>query len=80
MDDLALQAMGLSRDAFMTATQKYLAEFAAKQGAGLIKSAIAKLINGKLPGSPGELADAVAAELTKGAGKQLIVDGIKQLI
>jgi hypothetical protein len=47
VSDAALKTMGLSRDAFMTAGQKYFAEFAAKQGAGLIKSAIAKLIGGE---------------------------------
>jgi hypothetical protein len=71
--------MGLSRDAFMTAGQNYLAEFAAKQGAGLIKSAIAKLIGGKLPSSPGAMVDAIAADLMKGSSKQLIVDGIKEI-
>jgi hypothetical protein len=79
VSDAALKAMGLSRDAFMTAGQKYLAEFAAKQGAGMIKSAIAKLIGGKLPSSPGAMVDAVAAELMKGSSKQLIVDGIKEI-
>jgi hypothetical protein len=79
MDDATLKAMGLSRDAFMTAGQKYFAEFAAKQGAGLIKSAIAKLISGKLPSSPEAMVDAIAAELTKGTAKQLIVDGIKEI-
>ena len=45
VSDAALKTMGLTRDAFMTAGQKFLAEFAAGQGAGLIKSAIAKLIS-----------------------------------
>ncbi len=79
VDDLTLKALGLSRDAFMTAAQKFLAEFAAKQGAGLIKAAISKLIAGKLPSSPGDLADAVAAELAKGSAKQLVVEGVKLL-
>jgi len=78
VSDAALKTMGLSRDAFMTAGQKYIAEFAAKQGAGLIKSAIAKLIGGKLPSSPGAMVDAIAADLMKGSSKQLIVDGIKE--
>ena len=79
VSDAALKTMGLSRDAFMTAGQKYLAEFAAKQGAGLIKSAIAKLIAGKMPGSPEAMVEAIAAELTKGSAKQLIVDAIKEI-
>ena len=79
VSDAALKTMGLSRDAFMTAGQKYIAEFAAKQGAGLIKSAIAKLIGGKLPSSPGAMVDAIAADLMKGSSKQLIVDGIKEI-
>ncbi len=79
VDDATLKAMNLSRDAFMTAGQKYFAEFAAKQGAGLIKSAIAKLIAGKLPGSPAEMVDAITADLMKGSAKQLIVDGIKEI-
>jgi hypothetical protein len=79
VSDAALKAMGLSRDAFMTAGQKYFAEFAAKQGAGLIKSAIAKLIGGKLPSSPGAMVDAIAAELMKGSSKQLIVDAVKEI-
>ena len=79
ISDAALKAMGVSRDAFMTAAQKYFAEFAAKQGAGVIKSAIAKLVNGKLPSSPEAMVDAIAAELTKGSSKQLIVDAVKEL-
>jgi hypothetical protein len=79
MSDAALKTMGLSRDAFMTAGQKYFAEFAAKQGAGLIKSALAKLIGGKLPSSPEAMVDAVAAELMKGSAKQMIVDAIKEI-
>ena len=79
ISDAALKAMGLSRDAFMTAAQKYFAEFAAKQGAGLIKSAIGKLIHGKLPSSPEAMVDAIAADLMKGSSKQLIVDGIKEI-
>ncbi len=79
VSDATLKAMDLSRDAFMTAGQKYFAEFAAKQGAGLIKSAIAKLISGKLPSSPEAMVDGIAAELTKGSAKQLIVDGIKEI-
>jgi hypothetical protein len=79
VDDATLKAMNLSRDAFMTAAQKYVAEFAAKQGAGLIKSAIAKLISGKLPSSPEAMVDAIAADLAKGSAKQLIVDGIKEI-
>jgi len=79
ISDAALKTMGLSRDAFMTAGQKYFAEFAAKQGAGLIKSAIGKLIHGKLPSSPEAMVDAIAADLMKGSGKQLIVDGIKEI-
>ena len=79
VSDAALKTMGLSRDAFMAAGQKYLAEFAAKQGAGLIKSAIAKLIAGKMPSSPEAMVEAIAAELTKGSGKQLIVDAVKEI-
>jgi len=79
VSDAALKTMGLSRDAFMTAWQKYFAEFAAKQGAGLIKSSIAKLISGKLPSSPEAMVDAIAADLAKGSAKQLIVDGIKEI-
>ena len=71
--------MNLSRDAFMTAAQKYFAEFAAKQGAGLIKSAIAKLISGKLPSSPEAMVDAIAADLAKGSPRQLIVDAVKEM-
>lgn len=79
VSDAALKTMGVSRDAFMTAGQKYLAEFAAKQGAGVIKSAIAKLVGGKLPSSPSAMVDAIAAELMKGSSKQLIVDAIKEI-
>jgi len=79
VDDATLKAMNLGRDAFMTAGQKYFAEFAAKQGAGLIKAAIAKLISGKLPSSPDAMVNAIAADLMKGSSKQLIVDGIKEI-
>ena len=79
VSDAALKTMGVSRDAFMTAGQKYFAEFAAKQGAGLIKAAVARLIGAKLPSSPEAMIDAIASELMKGAGKQMIVDGVKEV-
>jgi hypothetical protein len=79
VDDATLKAMDLSRDAFMTGTQKYLAELAAKQSAGLIKSAITKVVAGKLPDSPQAMVEAIAGELTKGSSKQLIVDAIKEI-
>jgi hypothetical protein len=79
VDDATLKSMNIGRDAFMTASQKYVAELGAKQTAGLLKSAIAGVLKGKLPSSPQALAENIAAELAKGSSKQLIVDGIKAL-
>lgn len=79
VDDTTLKAMGLSREAFMTAGQKYFSEFAPKVGAGLIKSSIAKLIYAKMPSSPEAMVETIAADLMKGSAKRAIVDAIKEV-
>ncbi|MGQ9677141.1 MAG: eCIS core domain-containing protein [Chloroflexota bacterium] len=78
--DNVLLEMGLTRDAFLTNSQRFLADFLGGVGVAPLTTAVAAVVNRllggeKLPDTPGEFVDRVVQEMVRGGAIQLFLGG-----
>lgn len=78
-DDLLLE-MGLTRDAFLTSSQRFVADFLGGVGVAPLTTAVGAVVNRlvggeKLPDTPGEFVDRVVQEMVRGGVIQLFLGG-----